>query len=207
LLITHHPLLLRGVSELGSDTVKGHLVSVAVRGGLAIFAAHTNADIAEVGTAKALARVVGLDNTIALDPITGHGLIGELASPESLLVLSTRLARALPSVAAGLKVAGDPDQVIKRVGIAPGAGDGFLGAALTANVDLFITSDLRHHPAQDFMEQNQVGAKVALMDISHWAAESLWLPLAQKELQAMHPEIEFVLSDVRTDPWDFTVMQ
>jgi hypothetical protein len=48
---------------------------------------------------------------------------------------------------------------------------------------------------------------VALIDISHWAAESLWLPVAQKELMKRHPQVEFILSDVRTDPWDFAVMQ
>ena len=82
-----------------------------------------------------------------------------------------------------------------------------MAAAIESGAEAFITSDLRHHPAQDFLENNAIGRSVALIDISHWAAESLWLPVAQKELMKRHPQVEFILSDVRTDPWDFAVMQ
>ena len=207
LLLTHHPLLMRGVHELGQETIKGNLVSAAIKSDLAIFAAHTNADLAEVGTARALAELIGLEICTALDALSGHGLVGVLAKPESLLAFSTRLAKLLPSVAAGIKVAGDPEAVISKVAVAPGAGDSFLQAARDAEVDVFITSDLRHHPAQDFLEANQIGPQVALIDISHWAAESIWLPLAQKTLSERHPNVEFIISDIKTDPWDFAVMQ
>ena len=130
-----------------------------------------------------------------------------LPKPESLIALSTRLAKILPSVAAGLKVAGDPELQVNRIAVAPGAGDSFMQAALSTGADVFITSDLRHHPAQDFLENNELGRSVALIDISHFAAESLWLPHAQKELMKRHPQVDFILSDIRTDPWDFAVMQ
>lgn len=207
LIISHHPPLLRGVNQLGAETIKGNLAKLAIANNIAVYSAHTNADKAKNGSAAALVRALGGSEYEVLDSETGHGAVFSLAKPESLISLATRLAQLLPSVAAGLKVAGDPDAEVTRVAIAPGAGDSFMANALMAEVDVFITSDLRHHPAQDFIESNEVGKRIALIDISHWAAESLWLPLAQAELQAIHPEVEFVLSDVRTDPWDFAVMQ
>ncbi len=60
LLVTHHPLLLRGVHGVGADTPKGALVHRIVRGGAALFTAHTNADAADPGVSDALASALGL---------------------------------------------------------------------------------------------------------------------------------------------------
>jgi putative NIF3 family GTP cyclohydrolase 1 type 2 len=51
------------------------------------------------------------------------------------------------------------------------------------------------------------GKEFAVIDISHWAAESLWLNVAAKELSKAVPGVKFVVSDLRTDPWDFAVTQ
>lgn len=66
-LVAHHPLLLRGVHGVGTDTPRGRLVHRLVRGGCALFTVHTNADSAAPGVSDALARVVGLT---ALEPLT-----------------------------------------------------------------------------------------------------------------------------------------
>jgi dinuclear metal center YbgI/SA1388 family protein len=207
LILAHHPVLLRGVTELGQETIKGNIATLAIQNQIAVFSAHTNADRAQVGTANAIAAALDVEVLRPLDTVSGHGFIAKLNFPESLVAFSTRLAKLLPSVAAGIKVAGDPNLEVRTIAVAPGAGDSFMAAALESKAEVFITSDLRHHPAQDFLENNAIGRSVALIDISHWAAESLWLPVAQKELMKRHPQVEFILSDVRTDPWDFAVMQ
>jgi dinuclear metal center YbgI/SA1388 family protein len=61
LLVTHHPLLLRGVHGVGADTPKGALLHRLIRGGTALFTAHTNADSADPGVSDALAAAVGLE--------------------------------------------------------------------------------------------------------------------------------------------------
>jgi dinuclear metal center YbgI/SA1388 family protein len=60
LLVTHHPLLLRGVHGVGADTPKGALVHRLVRAGAALFTAHTNADAADPGVSDALAAALGM---------------------------------------------------------------------------------------------------------------------------------------------------
>jgi len=59
-LVVHHPLLLRGVHGVGADTAKGALVHRLIRGGCAMFTAHTNADRAIPGVSDALAHALGL---------------------------------------------------------------------------------------------------------------------------------------------------
>ena len=50
MLVVHHPLLLRGVNSVAADTPKGRIIHKLIRAGVALFAAHTNADSARPGT-------------------------------------------------------------------------------------------------------------------------------------------------------------
>lgn len=68
LLVTHHPLLLRGVDTVGAHTPKGALIHKLVRAGCALFTAHTNADSADPGVSDALAAALGLEVTGPIDP-------------------------------------------------------------------------------------------------------------------------------------------
>ncbi len=67
LLLTHHPLLLKGVHGVAATTAKGRVVHRLVRGGCALYTAHTNADAAAPGVSDALARVLGLTDLAPLD--------------------------------------------------------------------------------------------------------------------------------------------
>jgi len=68
LLITHHPLLLGGVTAIAADTPKGALLHVLVRSGSSLFVAHTNADAARPGVSDALAARLGVSDLVALEP-------------------------------------------------------------------------------------------------------------------------------------------
>ncbi|BBZ29203.1 GTP cyclohydrolase 1 type 2 [Mycolicibacterium madagascariense] len=60
LLLSHHPLLLRGVDSVAAHTAKGAIVHGLIRRGSALFTAHTNADSAAPGVSDALAEALGL---------------------------------------------------------------------------------------------------------------------------------------------------
>lgn len=211
LVLSHHPFLLRGITSIAENTAKGSVLAKAIRNDIALFAAHTNADITATGVSASLARALGLHDLAPLVPTegsVGHGRIGKLNQSMTLVEFARLVAKALPATAAGIKVAGAPDQQIKTVALCGGAGDAFIGAALASGADVYVTSDLRHHPSQDALEQSVAnGRDFSLIDISHWAAESLWLQVAAKELEKAVPGVKFVVSDLRTDPWDFAVTQ
>jgi dinuclear metal center YbgI/SA1388 family protein len=67
LLVTHHPLYLRGTSTVAADTAKGRVVHRLIEGGCALFNAHTNADHATPGVSDALGRALGL---VDLEPVS-----------------------------------------------------------------------------------------------------------------------------------------
>lgn len=67
LLLVHHPLLLRGVDTVGAHTPKGALIHRLIRGGCALFTAHTNADRANPGVSDALAEALGLTDLRPLE--------------------------------------------------------------------------------------------------------------------------------------------
>ncbi|HKT02279.1 MAG TPA: Nif3-like dinuclear metal center hexameric protein, partial [Rugosimonospora sp.] len=63
LLVTHHPLLLRGVSSVAPVTYQGRIIHRMIRAGVALYVAHTNADVAAPGVSDALAARLGLVDT------------------------------------------------------------------------------------------------------------------------------------------------
>ena len=210
LLISHHPYLMRGVKNLAENTAKGSVIATAIRANLAMFAAHTNADIVVDGVSDVLAKCLGLSNPLPLVPIsntTGTGRVGQLSEVISLGEFAAKVARALPNTASGVRVSGDYNRLIERVAVCGGAGDAFIDAAFAAGADVYVTSDLRHHVTQDAGELARLSGGPALIDISHWAAEFLWLEVAAEQLRRIYPELTVEVCDLRSDPWDFVVTQ
>lgn len=211
LLITHHPLLLRGVTSVAEDRYKGSLLARLIRADTSLIAAHTNADVVEDGTSSVIARAIGLRELSPIVPgeqaDTGLGRVGTLPTPVSLGRLARTLAELLPATATGVRVAGDYDQIVSRVALCGGAGDSLLNVSAVRTADVYITSDLRHHPASEASEQALLGQGPALIDVSHWASEWLWLDTAARQLREHLPEVQVAVSDIRTDPWTFVVTQ
>lgn len=69
LIVAHHPLLLRGVDTVAASTPKGAIIHRLIRAGCALYTAHTNADSARPGVSDALADLLGVRETAALQPI------------------------------------------------------------------------------------------------------------------------------------------
>ena len=212
LLLVHHPLLLRGVTTVAEDRYKGAALSRLIRAGVALVAAHTNADVVETGTSAVIASRLGLVDVTPIVPsgdvpTRGIGRSGALASPLTLGKLAALLGEILPPTAGGIRVSGDFDQVVTTVALCGGAGDSLLSETAVQDADVYVTSDLRHHPASEARENARVGAGPALIDVSHWASEWLWLDTAAEELRKALPALTVTVSDLRTDPWDFVVVQ
>jgi dinuclear metal center YbgI/SA1388 family protein len=202
LVVTHHPLFLSGVHSIAADEPRGRVVHQLISHGIALYAAHTNADHADPGVSDALARAIGLTD---LRPLvadapgsrTGVGRVGTLAQPETLLDLAVRLAELLPPTHHGVRVAGDPSSAVRTVAVCGGSGAELLDVAAGA-VDAYITSDLKHHRTQDHRAAGGCG----VLDIAHWAGEWLWLPVLAAELSAdLGSTVEVLVSRTCTDPW------
>jgi dinuclear metal center YbgI/SA1388 family protein len=212
LLLVHHPLLLRGVTSIAEDGYKGAALSRLIRSGTALVAAHTNADVVETGTSAVFAARLGLVDVSPIvassgNPARGIGRVGTLPAPTTLGRLARQLGELLPATASGIRVSGDFDAAISTVALCGGAGDSLLAEPAVRAADVYITSDLRHHPTSEARENARASRGPALVDVSHWASEWLWLDQAATELRAALPGVTVTVSDIRTDPWDFAVVQ
>lgn len=205
LLVTHHPLYLRGTSFVSEDDAKGRMVADLIRADCALYNAHTNADVSVGGVADALAELVGVENCEPLvgtdTEHVGSGRIGTVPT-QTLRQFALHVANVLPAGPQGLLVGGDLDAPIRRVAVSGGSGDSFLDAARKAEADVFITADLRHHPASEHLMEG----KPALICGSHWATESPWLPILAKQLREnplfSSDNLDVVVSDLVTEPWN-----
>ncbi|MGH3306909.1 MAG: Nif3-like dinuclear metal center hexameric protein [Nocardioides sp.] len=131
----------------------------------------------------------------------GVGRIGSVRET-TLHHFAEAVAHALPETAHGVRVAGNPDHVVRRVAVCGGAGDFLLDTVRGTDADAYVTSDLRHHPASEFREHDGP----ALVDVAHWAAEWTWLPVVQAKLvHALGDTVETRVSTIRTDPWNFRI--
>ncbi|MFI9528860.1 Nif3-like dinuclear metal center hexameric protein [Micromonospora rosaria] len=206
LIVAHHPLLLRGVSSVAPTTWKGRIVHRLIRAGVALYTAHTNADVARPGVSDALAARFGLTGLRPLQPPAegspaagsgrGIGRVGELPRPATLAEVTRLAAAVLPPTSWGVRAAGDPARVIRTLAVCGGSGDSFLAAATAAGADAYLTSDLRHHPAGEYLAADGP----ALLDAAHWATEHPWLADLAAHLRESLA-VEAYVSDLDTDPW------
>jgi dinuclear metal center YbgI/SA1388 family protein len=134
---------------------------------------------------------------------TGTGRIGSVTAT-TLGEFAAAVATRLPETAHGVRVAGDAERPVRRVAVCGGAGDFLLDSVLRTDADVYVTSDLRHHPAAEFLEKDGP----ALVDVAHWAAEWTWLPVVEAKLCAALGDlggdtVGTRVSTIRTDPWQF----
>ncbi|MGR8010797.1 Nif3-like dinuclear metal center hexameric protein [Streptomyces hypolithicus] len=208
LLVTHHPLYLRGTTTVAASTFKGRAVHTLIKHDIALHVAHTNADSADPGVSDALAGALDLRVTGPLvpdptDPAGRRGLgrICALDPPATLAHFAARVAARLPATAQGVRVAGDPDALISTVAVSGGSGDSLFADVSASGADAFVTADLRHHPASEARENTPL----ALIDAAHWATEWPWCEQAAAQLDEISDrhgwDLRVHVSTTVTDPW------
>ena len=165
MIVTHHPLIFSGLKKISSDNMVGEAVIKAIKAGISIYAAHTNADKVLAGVSGAMAAKLGLENVRILDDEgagTGLGTIGDLPEPmtadQAVAFVKDRFA--LKSVKASKPLSG----MISRVAMCGGSGGSLIGAAQKAGAQLYISGDISYHnffTPEGFM----------IMDIGHYESE------------------------------------
>jgi dinuclear metal center YbgI/SA1388 family protein len=165
MIVTHHPLIFSGLKKISPDDMVGEAVFKAIKAGISIYAAHTNADKVIAGVSGAMAAKLGLQNVEILSEDgegTGLGVVGDLVEPMTAqqMVEMVKDRFALKTVKASKPV----DGMITRVAMCGGSGGSLIGAAKAAGAQLYISGDISYHnffTSEGFM----------LMDIGHYESE------------------------------------
>jgi putative NIF3 family GTP cyclohydrolase 1 type 2 len=151
---------------------------------------HTNADNQTGGVRDAIQEVA--------DSVPKGLVISDYIAE-----FKARLNQLVPKTTAPIKVsAKNMQQKIYRPLAIGGSGDTFFQEAATAydnaGADLFITSDLRHHPTQDAASE----FSYAIVDVPHFASEYPWLHKLKQQLEAFDGALNVKLLPFSTDPWN-----
>jgi len=153
------------------------------------------------------------------DGPTGIGRVGRLVQPMTLRAFGARVAAALRPTAQGVRVAGDLDADVSLVAVVGGSGDSLFDAVRASGADVYLTADLRHHPASELRERAEFErdersrtspsiasiARPFLVDVAHFASEWPWLERAAADLvtdcAGRGTTVVTRVSTLRTDPW------
>lgn len=204
LIVAHHPVLFRPVTDLRWDRPQGRLLQEVVRAGVAVYASHTNADVAKDGVNALLAHRLGLVNPVPLRSHPagdgrGMGRVGGVSQPFEASEFLQHVLESLGVTAC--RTAGPEPQRIERVAVMGGSGASFLADAAAAGADAFVTSDLDFHDALDARELG-----VWTLDVGHFATERwivpFWVDYLHRKAFEADMSIQVQGAD-EFDPFDF----
>jgi putative NIF3 family GTP cyclohydrolase 1 type 2 len=123
----------------------------------------------------------------------------------TLAALAQLVSDALPRTASGVRVAGDPERVVRCVAVVGGSGGDWLVNAAAAGADVVVTSDLKHHVTSDFLATDGP----AVIDVAHFASEWPWVPVVAsriaRDMTLLGHDVDVRVSSLVTDPWTFRV--
>ena len=196
-VVSHHPLLFHPCKSItGADYIQRTIMK-AIRGGVAIYSAHTNLDNAQGGVNNKMAEKLGLRETSVLQPKadnieTGAGLVGTLPSPinQELFIQQVKATFHVDCVRynrwAGTKVS--------RVALCGGAGAFLIPDAIKAHADVFITGEIGYH--RFFGYENDI----LLMEIGHYESEQYTREITRKILSSQFPQLRIIDTETDTNP-------
>ena len=187
MVVTHHPLIFRGIKRIQEGDPVSDAVIRAVRHGVAVYAAHTTADKVMAGVSGAMARRLGLREVTLLEDEGGFGLgaVGLLERPmdgaEAIAFVKERF---------GLRVlrCSRPVDRIERVAVCGGSGASEIDAARAAGADLYISGDISYHyffTPEGFM----------VMDIGHFESEVEIVTILSEVIREKFPTFAVRISD------------
>ncbi|MBR6883609.1 MAG: Nif3-like dinuclear metal center hexameric protein [Bacteroidales bacterium] len=187
MVVTHHPLIFRGLKRIqGGDPVSDAVIK-AVRSGVAVYAAHTTADKVIAGVSGAMARRLGLRDIVLMEDEGGFGLgaVGTLPQP-----MTGEEAIAFVKERFGLKAlrCSRPVARIEKVAMCGGAGASEIDAARATGAQLYISGDISYHhffTPEGFM----------VMDIGHFESEVEIVGILSKVISEKFPTFAVRISD------------
>lgn len=150
-LLTHHPMLFRGLKTVDGHDTGSRKVIRMIQNGITAMAFHTRLDAVDGGVNDCLAAALGLTH---VEPFGDNanpagkpiGRVGDLPAEltADAFIETVKTALGLPNlIFAGC---GKP---VRRVAVVGGAGDDDVRAAVAAGADTYITGELRYHQLCD----------------------------------------------------------
>ena len=186
-ILAHHPLIFRPIKALTTDlAVPGKLIRL-VENKISAMAFPTRLDAVDGGVNDVLAQRLGLSEIEKFGP-EGEmmGRVGRLPASMSLEDFAAQVKCTLgaPFVLA------NGDRTVSRVAVVGGNGDDFIGAAIAAGADTYVSGRLGYHPMTDARESG-----INLVEAGHFYTEAPVLAYLESLIQSLDNTIETTVFD------------
>lgn len=193
LLLTHHPLIFRGLKKINTEDFTGRRVIALIQHDISYYAMHTNFDVK--GMAELGAERMGLTGCQVLDATClpeqeGIGKVGELPCEMTVADCASKAKEAFGVEL--VKIYGRPDQKVARAAVCPGSGKSVIGKAIAAGAQVLVTGDIDHHDGIDAAAQG-----LAIIDAGHYGVEKIFIPYMKQYLEGSAPGIRVVAQPVK----------
>ena len=198
LIVSHHPLLFRGLKTISDLTDVQRTVVKAIENRVCVVSMHTNMDNARGGVNFKIAEKLGLEDVRFFAPKTvdgieaGSGVIGRLTT-----------AMASDDFVLAVKKAFDVEcamcnELLRRpvstVAICGGAGDFLLDEAVSAGADAFITGEMHYHQYFGYEQRIQICV------IGHYQSEQFTSEIFRDIIANECPDVKTFVAETSTNP-------
>ena len=198
LVVSHHPLLFRGLKTISDLTDVQRTVMKAVQKGVCVISMHTNMDNAKGGVNYKMAEKLGLRDVQFLAPKTvdgvesGSGVVGELPEAQAAddFVLAVKKAFGVECAMCNELLR----RPVRKVALCGGAGDFLLDDALKAGADAFITGEMHYHQYFGYEQQIQICV------IGHYQSEQYTTEIFRDIIEKECPGVRTCIAETCTNP-------
>ena len=194
LIVSHHPLLFRGLKTISDLTDVQRTVMSAIQKGIAVVSMHTNMDNAKDGVNFRIAEKLGLENVRFFDPDaeSGSGVVGEFSEPQAAddFIIGVKKAFGVECAMCNELLR----RPIKRVAICGGAGDFLLDEAVKNQADAFITGEMHYHQYFGYEQTIQICV------IGHYQSEQYTAEIFEEIIQKECPGVKTCIAETNTNP-------
>ena len=197
LVVSHHPLLFRGLKQISNQTDVERTVWKAIQKGIAIVSMHTNMDNAKGGVNYRIAEKLGLQNVKFLAPAgsdaeAGSGVVGEFAESQAAddFIIAVKKAFGVECAMCNELLR----RPIKRVALCGGAGDFLLDEAVKNQADAFITGEMHYHQYFGYEQTIQICV------IGHYQSEQYTAEIFDEIIKKECPGVKTFIAETNTNP-------
>ena len=198
LVVSHHPLLFRGVKQLSGCDYVQRCVIKAVKNDIVVVSMHTNMDNAKNGVNWKIAEKIGLAECRFFAPKTvegteaGSGVVGQLPEPlaaaEFVQLLKFRFGVECMQCNALL------NRPVRTVAICGGAGDFLLDDAIREGADAFVTGEMHYHVYFDHEDEIQICV------MGHYQSEQYTSEIFRDIIAKACPGVRTEIAETNTNP-------
>ena len=197
LIVSHHPLLFRGLKTISDLNDVQRTVMSAIKKGIAVISMHTNMDNAKGGVNYRIAEKLGMQDVKFLAPAgadaeAGSGVVGELAEPLAAddFIIAVKKAFGVECAMCNELLR----RPIKRVALCGGAGDFLLDEAVKNQADAFITGEMHYHQYFGYEQTIQICV------IGHYQSEQYTAEIFEEIIQKECPGVKTYIAETNTNP-------